>query len=399
MPQGPPVAASWQLSITQKAPNNMKQHRRVLPRRPGSHEGAPTARRGGRGRRAGGLHRAAVVLAALLASASLFVAAGSAPAWAASLTNVNWSLSDNQTGLASQTYSWSADAATTATLTAVTMTVPCGTGGTPAVGQVYGLPSGTLSDNFSTNTTCSSSSPDTLTYTLSLATAVSAGTGVFVSVTGITNTSSAQSYTSTLTTEGALGAVDTGTASASLVAVGSVNEQVVVPESTEITVTPPAQGLLVSPPDGFPQPSVLGTGISTNAASGATLAVGYSGGTGTASGYTLGPCATSGTAPATSAGQSVNGSGGCWGFVSSGSTDWASASSLSVQGGSPAWSTSAAANTLFGVAAQSAGGSVVASGASPFVANVNLAFDATSSYLLPADTYDLTLTETITPRY
>src|SRR5437763_800221 len=83
-------------------------------------------------------------LAAIL---SLFVALVLHPAdqaEAAALTNVSWTVSNTQTGATSTTYAFSFKTATAGTIKSITMTVPAGTGGTPAVAQNFGVGAGTV---------------------------------------------------------------------------------------------------------------------------------------------------------------------------------------------------------------------------------------------------------------
>jgi hypothetical protein len=92
------------------------------------------------------------------------------------------------------TYTYTMTTATTAnTLTAVTMTVPPGTAGTPAV-SVAGAPGATvtLSGNVLTVTP-----PGGALY-------VGGGTYISISISGLTNTTVTGTYTSQLVTVGAL---------------------------------------------------------------------------------------------------------------------------------------------------------------------------------------------------
>jgi hypothetical protein len=93
-------------------------------------------------------------------------------------------------------------AATAATLSKVTMTVPPGTGGTPGLGAV--TPTSIAGGSVALSGT-------TLTYSFTAAT-VPAGTVLSIQVTGLTNTTTTGSQTSTITTDNGTTAVDTGTA-------------------------------------------------------------------------------------------------------------------------------------------------------------------------------------------
>lgn len=124
------------------------------------------------------------------------------------LSGAVWSVSNTGVGATGVDYTYTFTTASAATLSSVTMSVPPGTAGTPAVGTVTGLPAGgsiSLASN-------------TLTYSFA-ATAVAAATAVSIDVSGLTNTSSAGSYTSQLTTHSGSGPIDTGlTAAVSITA-------------------------------------------------------------------------------------------------------------------------------------------------------------------------------------
>ena len=94
-------------------------------------------------------------------------------------------------------YTYTFTTASTSELDSVTMTVPAGTGGLPAVGTVTPL---AVADGGTV-----SLSGGTLTYSFTPGT-VSAGTAVSIEITGLTNTPTAGSYTSDIAT------VDAGTA-------------------------------------------------------------------------------------------------------------------------------------------------------------------------------------------
>lgn len=124
------------------------------------------------------------------------------------LVNPTWAASSLFT-TAPATYSYKFETASTSTLDAITMTVPSGTTGTPAVdtASVVGLPSGgTIS-----------LSGTTLTYTFT-ATMVNANTAVTLPITGLSNPLAEGTYTSYLTTCSGTpctgtAAIDTGTTS------------------------------------------------------------------------------------------------------------------------------------------------------------------------------------------
>lgn len=141
---------------------------------------------------------AAVTLPAACCLVSLM---GPVPqAVAAPLGNAAWSVSKTTTGAASVAYAYTFTVVTTSQLSSVTMTIPSGTGGTPAVGTVSpaSMAGGTAS-----------SSAGTLTYSFAAVT-VASGTAVSIHINGLTNTNSAGGYTSTITTMSGTSQVDAG---------------------------------------------------------------------------------------------------------------------------------------------------------------------------------------------
>jgi hypothetical protein len=140
----------------------------------------------------------------LILSAALTIAAcalGFVPrADAATLTDATWSSSSTTLDAADASYTYAFTAVTAASLTSVTMTVPTGTAGTPTVGTVSpdSLAGGSIA-----------LAGTTLTYSFTPA-AISAGAAISVQVNGLTNTATAGSYTSEISTEDAGGPVDSG---------------------------------------------------------------------------------------------------------------------------------------------------------------------------------------------
>jgi hypothetical protein len=117
------------------------------------------------------------------------------------LTSPTWTLSTpgtSKTGV-SYTYGFTTQAANT--VSKVTFAVPSGTGGTPALGTVSGIGAGAIS----------AISGNTITYTVNSPAAIAADTAVSIQVNGLTNTSTAGGYTSTITTKNGTAIVDTGT--------------------------------------------------------------------------------------------------------------------------------------------------------------------------------------------
>jgi len=193
-----------------------------------------------------------------------FIGLTSSQAFAAgTLTNLSWSVNNSQTSKTAVTYSFAFKTATAATLTAVTMTVPAGTAGTVAVGTVYGLGAGTVA-----------LAANTITYTVTTPVAVAANIAIYLSFTGLTNTSTAGSYTSVITTQkSGPTTVDTGTTAAVTFGSSSTGVTVKVGQTLTFTNSTPSFSLAVDPSmlNNLQSQAVVLT-VQTNAASGYTLA-------------------------------------------------------------------------------------------------------------------------------
>ena len=185
----------------------------------------------------GSLTRRMAVVAALALTAATMT--GVSPASAAALTNTTWSVSNNQTGATAVTYTFELTTATSGTIKTVTATVPAGTTGTVAAGQIWGLGAG-----------AATLSGTTLTYTVTEAVNVAAGIPLYIEFDGLTNTTTATaSATSTVTTNDATPtAIDTATSSPS-VSFGKASTAVTVeiPKSLTFTNDTPSFNLQLDP--------------------------------------------------------------------------------------------------------------------------------------------------------
>ena len=121
------------------------------------------------------------------------------------LASPEWGVSDTAPGGTDVDYAFSFTTGSSSELDSVTMTVPAGTGGSPAVGTVTPA---AVADGGAV-----SLSGDTLTYSFTPGT-VAAGTAIVIEITGLTNTSTAGSYTSDIATVDAGTPVDSGTTAA-----------------------------------------------------------------------------------------------------------------------------------------------------------------------------------------
>jgi hypothetical protein len=296
-------------------------------------------------------------------------------AFAGTLANVSWSVNNSQTGKTAVTYAFSFKTATAGTIKTVTMTVPAGTAGTVAVGTVYGLGAGTVA-----------LASNTITYTVTSAVAVAANIPIYLSFTGITNTSTAGSYTSTETTQTSVPAtIDTGTSQSVTFGSSSTTATVTVAQTLAFTNDTPSFSLAVDPTGTANNSSQTVTlSIKTNAASGYTLAASDLGLSRTSPAYTIpavsvGPGTGVGTFPASGWGASAT-------LTASGGHGAAMASGLS--GGQFVGYPASAATFL------SATGPTGAS-ADTFVLTDQVAVD----YAVPAGSYTDTITYVATPSY
>jgi len=167
-----------------------------------------------RGNPASWPRRLAVTAALAIAGAAVLVTGIATPAFAGSLVSPGWAVSQTGPGTLGVNYTYTFTTASTSELDSVTMTVPAGTGGSPAVGTV--TPAG-LADGGTV-----SLSGDTLTYSFTPGT-VEAGTRVSIEITGLANTTTAGSYTSDITTVDAGSPVDSGTTPAASFSSGLVS--------------------------------------------------------------------------------------------------------------------------------------------------------------------------------
>ena len=207
----------------------------------------------------------ALLLAVAVTGASV-LAFSAAPANAGTPTNMSWTVSNNQVGATPVIYSYSFTTATAGTIKTITFTVSgAGLGGTPAISRAYGIGAGTVAR-----------SGQTITYTVTSAVSVSAGIPVYISLSGLTNSSTAGSYTTTITTQTSTpSTIDTGTTPAVTLATSNTAVTVAIAQSLTFTVNNTAFELDMDPslPALADQSATVGLTVQTNANSGYTLAV------------------------------------------------------------------------------------------------------------------------------
>jgi hypothetical protein len=189
-----------------------------------------------------------------------------APAGAATLTNVSWSVSNNQVSATNVTYAYSFTAATTGTIKTITMVVSgAGLAGTPAIARNFGIGAGSVGR-----------SGQTITYTVTSAVSVSAGIPIYLEFSGLTNSAAAGSYTTAITTQTAAPAtIDSATSPAVTLASNNTAVTVSVAKSLTFTISNTAFELDLDPslPALADQTSNVGLTVQTNAHSGYTLTV------------------------------------------------------------------------------------------------------------------------------
>jgi hypothetical protein len=202
---------------------------------------------------------AAVVGTCLLALTAL-------PAGAATLTNMTWSVSNNQVAATNVSYSYAFKTTTAGTIGKITFAVSgAGLLGTPTITRAYGIGAGTVAR-----------SGQTITYTVTTPAPVAAGIPIYIELGGLTNSSTAASYTTTITTQTSLSAtIDNGTTPAVTLAANNTAVTVNLAKSLTFTVDTTAFELDMDPSLGAlaDQSATVGLSVQTNANSGYTLSV------------------------------------------------------------------------------------------------------------------------------
>jgi hypothetical protein len=186
---------------------------------------------------------------------------------AAGLTNMSWSVSNNQVGTTNVTYSYSFTTASVGTIKTITFAVSgAGLAGAPAISRNYGIGAGTVAR-----------AGQTITYTVTAAVSVSAGIPIYIELSGLTNSGTPGSYTTVITTQTAAPAtIDTGTSPAVTLAASNTAVTVAVAKSLTFTTNNTAFELDMDPSLAAlaDQTASVGLTVQTNAHSGYTLTIG-----------------------------------------------------------------------------------------------------------------------------
>ncbi len=320
-----------------------------------------------------GRRRIAVLVATLVAITGL-IGLTPASAFAGTLTKTSWAVSNSQTAKTGVTYSYAFTTATSAALSTITMTVPTGTGGTVAAGTVYGIGAGTVS-----------LAGTTLTYTITTPATVAAGLPVYISFTGLTNTSTAGSYTSTITTKAGATTEDTATTAAVTFGSKSTGVTVTVGQTLTFTNNTPSFSLVVDPTSlNNVQSQAVVLTVQTNAASGYTLAASDTGLSRTSPAFTI-PAVTSG--PTTGVATFPSNGWGASATLTTGGTDGATLAA-GLSGGQFVGYPTTAANFL------------TATGPTGTTADtLTLTDQVAVDYSVPDGTYSDTITYVATPSF
>ena len=187
-------------------------------------------------------------------------------AQAAALTNVNWSVSNNQATATAVNYSFSFRAATTGTIKTITFVVSgAGLAGAPAIVRNFGIPAGTVARV-----------GQTITYTVTAAASVAANIPIYVEFSGLTNPA-AGSYTTSITTQTAAPATIDGPTASNAVTMAASNTAISVAVAKSLTFTIDTTTFELDMDPSLPaladQSQNVGLTVLTNANSGYTLTV------------------------------------------------------------------------------------------------------------------------------
>ncbi len=208
----------------------------------------------------------ALLLAVTLAAAVSVL--GAPAASAAALTNVSWTVSNNQVSRTGVTYSYAFRTATAGTIGKIVFTVSgAGLAGTPTIVKNYGVPAGTVAR-----------AGQVITYTVTTPVAVAANVPIYIEFGALTNGGTTGSYTTSVNTQTAGSVTIDGPTNTNAVTLAATNTAVTVTvsKSTMFTIDITAFDLFMDPslPALADQSQTVGLTVLTNANSGYTLTVG-----------------------------------------------------------------------------------------------------------------------------
>src|SRR5450631_687544 len=158
---------------------------------------------------------------------------------AAALSTVNWTVSNNQISKTAVTYSYSFKPATTGVIKTVTFAVSgSGLGGAPGIVKNYGISAGSVA-----------LVGQTMTYTVTTPTSQVAGVPIYFEFSGLTNSGTAGTYTTSITTKDGSAVTIDGPTASNTVTLASNNTAVAVTiaKSTTFTIDTTAFTLALDP--------------------------------------------------------------------------------------------------------------------------------------------------------
>lgn len=316
----------------------------------------------------------------LSAAAIVGLAANAGSAFAATMTNASWAISNNQVGTTGVQYTYNFTTATAGTVGSITMTVPSGTTGTPTVAQNEGVGAGSIA-----------LSGTTLTYSVTTPASISSGIPIELAIGGLTNTTTAGSYTSTITTmNNASPAVAIDSVATASDSIGANNTAVAVnvAESTSFSTDTTAYTMNMDPSLAALaiQSKTVNLTVTSNAGKGFTLSV-----------KDAGLKATSGTSTYQIAGAT---SGMTTAAAWPGASHFGYSATVTGTGGSPALGgTLGTSGNYAGYTA--AGENVLTTSGPTGNSGISLALNnkVQIDYSAAAGSYSDTLTYTVTPSY
>ena len=211
--------------------------------------------------------RALVAALATVTAIAGSIAVDLSPAGAAALTNVTWSVSNNQVSATSVNYSYSFKTAATGSIKTITFAVSgAGLAGTPAIVKNFGVPSGTVARV-----------GQTITYTVTTPVSVTAGLPLYLEFSGLTNSSTLGAYTTNITTANVTPATIDGPTTSSTVTLAATSTAVNVAVDKSLTFTLDTTSFQLAMDPSLAaladQTQVIGITVLTNANSGYTLTV------------------------------------------------------------------------------------------------------------------------------
>jgi hypothetical protein len=165
------------------------------------------------------------------------------------------------------TYSYSFKTATTGIIGKITFAVSgAGLGGAPAIVKNYGIGAGTVAR-----------AGQTITYTVTAPVSVSSGIPIYIEFSGLTNSSTAGGYTTSVTTQTAVPTTIDGPTASNTVTLAANNTAVTVTVAKSLTFTSDTQSYTLAMDPGLPaladQSQNVVLTVLTNANSGYTMTV------------------------------------------------------------------------------------------------------------------------------